>query len=863
MTLPLRFWLLVLLIFSALSATAQNLDPAFTPTALTNSTGAIRVMLRQPDGKVVIGGGYDFVDGVLTGKVRRLNADGSLDIAFQAQTGTGPDIGDVQALALQPDGKILVGAQTMTYYNGVYASGIARLNTDGSVDATFNAGGTGVMNRPNSFNPNVRSLAVQPDGKILVGVWAYDGVQYYNGQALQGLIRLNPDGSIDTGFNLGTGMRNSAISVVIVDAILVQADGKIVVGGYFDSVNGTAVKTLVRLNSNGTVDNSFAIGSGLTIGNGSYSVRSLLQQPDGKLLIGGGFYELNGVPCSNLIRLNLNGSLDNTFAATGGGDILHLRLKADGSILVAGSFTSFNGAPRGGIAKVNSSGTLDATFVSGTGATGGSTYDVLELANGQLLAGGSFSAYNGAARTGLVRLSTAAALDASYNPVQESKGSIQALAPLPNGQLLAQGGYLTKFNGTAIPGTTSNIHLLNANGSYNGPVSGPALTGTVVMQPNGQLYVKQLNPTPQTITLTRALSSGLADASFAPATISNASGSNIDINLITTAAGLFLAGDFTSVNGVARTGLARLLPDGTLDAAFAPARPWGPLAFYTNYYVNVASLPNGKAMVSWTDATRSYLLQLLPNGSPDPAFSIGSATGFFDVVPQPDGRLLVSGVPGGLTSFTSFNGQAAPNGLLRLLPTGAPDPSFNPALALRRLLVQPDGRILGTGSTHRPGNQLRRLNADGSTDSSFPAVSIPEPIYIGSGIIGYALQPADGKIILFGDFTSVAGQQRIGLARLTNTLLATRPAFAAAPELDLFPNPAQQQITLRLPTTAVLATAQPVDLLDMQGRTVRHFTLPARQTEVTFPLADVAAGIYLLQTSTSQGPARQRVVVTH
>ena len=859
----LRF-LLLLLVFSAWQATAQTLDPSFAPTTLTQERVngfTIRKMLKQPDGKVIVGGGYDFVDGVLTSKIRRLNADGSLDTAFLAQTGSGPDIGVVQALALQPDGKIVAGVVSMTYYNGVYASGIVRLNPDGSVDATFNAGGTGIRTLA-YYNPFVRSLAVQPDGKILVGITDAYGTHTYNGQPLNGLIRLNPNGSIDTSFNIGTGMQSSSTpSFVTVAAIFVQADGKIVVGGDFNSVNGTPVNNLVRLNSNGTLDNSFAIGSGLAAAyNG---VRSILQQPDGRLLIAGAFSELNGVPCSNLIRLNLNGTLDNSFTGGANGIIQHLWRKVDGSLLVTGSFTSVNGVPRGRIAQVSSTGTLDPAFASGTGATD-VVFGAVELNNGQVLIGGHFTAYNGMPRTGLARLSSTAVLDASYNPVHRGKGSVYLVVPLPNGQLMALTS-TDNFNGTPISASDRGSIILNADGTYagTGNVTGPSnYNRGVAMYPDGRRYALNVDYQTYTATFARTSATGVLDPTFTPVVFRYPNG-YAELKTITTSASgvLLFTGDFTSVNGIARPGFARVLSNGTLDAAFTPPSLW--TTPNNDYNVKTIDLPSGKVLVSWNGADRSHVVMLTSTGNPDPAFSVGMAagpTGLFDVVLQPDGRLLIT-TPHVTHPTFNFNGYAAPNGLLRLLPTGAPDPSFVPALALRRLYLQPDGRIIGTENSFSPANQLRRLNADGTIDASFTAVSVPESVYYYP--INYVLQPSDGKILLYGDFTTVNGQTRIGLARLTNTLLATRPAFAAAPELDVYPNPAQHQVTLRLPASAVSPTARAVELLDMQGRTVRHFTLPARQTEASFDLADVAAGIYWLQTGTGQGIPPQRVVVAH
>ena|GEM_PF-6928720 len=851
--MKLRLLLLSLLTALSLTTAAQTLDPAFAPTVLKQTGGFfVRAMLKQPDGKIVIGGATDFVDGVLTNRVRRLNADGSPDAAFLAQTGAGMDGGTVWALALQPDGKILVGAVNMTHYDGVYAGGLARLNADGSVDATFNVGGVGFPNSRVNRNTYVQSLAVQADGKILVGLNSDSPAsRTYNGQPVSGLIRLNPNGQLDSSFNIGSGVNFGG--GLYIGAILVQADGKIVIGGQFDSINGSPVNNLARLNSDGSLDTSFNVGTGP-----SRSVRAIVQQPDGKLLVGGFFSHYNQVAVQNPIRLNTNGSLDPTFQGgvavlpnnTSVG-VMRLNMEASGNLLIAGIFTRYSGATVGGVAKVSSTGTLDASFVSGTGITTGFTYDLLPIAAGKYLVGGSFTDYSGVPRTGLARLNSNASLDLSYNPVQEIKGYITALAPLANGELLVD-GYFTNFNGTSI---TPGIHRLNPDGTYNSHIVASGASSWIVMLSDGQLFTHNYNFTPpaSSTTFSRLLNNGGPDPGFAPVNV--ADGTNPGQFRLAPASNgaLYLYGSFTSVNGTARAGLARVLANGSLDAAFMPANaiPAGA------YIYQVIPMAGGKVLVVWDDNTANHLTMLTATGSPDPSFNSGGSAGynFFIWATHANGHLVITG------DFTSFNGLPAPYGIVRLLPSGSIDPNFNAALPLTRVYVQSDGRILGCLNEFLPTQQLRRLNADGSIDTSFPAVAIPESIN-SSSYLSYTLQPSDGKILLFGEFTRVAGQQRIGLARLTNTLLATRPALAAAPEFDVFPNPAQNQVTLRLPVAAASAITQSVELLDMQGRTVRRFTLPARQTEATFSVTDVAAGVYLLQTTTAQGPSRQRVVIT-
>ncbi|TGE16588.1 T9SS type A sorting domain-containing protein [Hymenobacter elongatus] len=829
---------------------AQTLDPTFQPTVLKNPITTAdfltRALVVQPDGKVVVSGAYDYLDGVITSTVRRLNADGSPDAAFLAKTGLGPDVNFAQALALQSDGKILAGG-AFAHYNGVVTGSLARLNADGSVDKGFNAGGTGFFG--GAGGSVIRSLTVQPDGKILVG----GGLTDYNGTAVGSVLRLNPDGTLDPSFALGAGGITNGASLGRVDALQVQADGKIVVGGLFSSVAGTIVGNVVRLNANGSLDNTFAVGSGF-----NNQVRALAQQPDGKLLVGGLFTQLNGQASPSLIRLNLNGTVDNTFLgatlSTGGG-VYRVRLRADGSLLVAGQFTSYNGVARGSIARLSANGTLDTGFAPGAGATVGSTanlvYDVADIAGGQLLAGGPFLSFDNTVRTGLVRLTSIGTLDGTYNPVYEKRGTVERVTPLADGRLVVQGNF-TSFNGTTV--TNGRPHLLNADGSYNSTIN-TAVLGSQFVQPDGRIYVVGSTGT-NTGTIRRLLPGGSLDASFSVVNLTSAFGNIITTNVRELANGqVLIYGFFDTVNGQARARLARLTASGALDASFVlTTTPWE-----TNPPSNVFPVvdgvqENGQILVRWFDTNRAYLTRLNTDGSTDNSFSLGSAggpTSFFTAYVLRGGKLLVSG------NFTSFNGQAAPNGLARLNANGSPDATFTAAkeAANSGVVLQPDSRILLLKRVLANNTtELSRLNADGSLDATFQTVQVPGGYFSGTGVNGIVLQPQDGKILLFGPFTRVNGQQRVGLARLTNSLLTSNRSMAAVPVLQVFPNPAHSAATLQ---TDSGPTAREAQLLDQLGRPVRTFQVPARATSATLNVQGLPAGLYLLRC---QGATHKLIV---
>ena len=835
-----------------LSASAQQLDPGFAPSTITSGGGGVQAIVKQPDGKVIVSGDFQTMNGQPTSQVVRLNADGSPDLAFRAQAGSGPNQ-LVSAVAVQADGKILLGgAYGLSSYNGVPVTNPVRLNADGSLDASFAAGGTG-------WDGEIRSVVVQPDGKILVGGSLYS---QFNGQPARGLIRLLPSGALDTTFNTGTGFDGGNGDRMVFEMAL-QPDGKIVAAGSFNTVNGQPRSAIARLNANGSLDTSFTSplsAQGIVLG--------LALQPDGKVLVGGAQLASSGTR-QQLQRLLPNGTVDATFlGGPDNGVILDLNLRADGSILVVGFFASYNNVPRGGLARVSSTGTLDAAFANNLGSYS-TMLKVAELNNGQYLIGGYFNQVGGQNTDGLARLTTTGEADASYN---QSVGYLPSVpvTPLTNGQLLLSLP-LARFNGQLVGNSDyRTFHRINADGTYNAPVAlpagtprpnggFPAYTYSATAQADGTFYATYKN-SDSTAVIRRILTTGTFDPAFAatelrwsrpyPYTFA-------DVNIaVHPGGGLLVTGDFTKVNGLPRPYVARLLADGTPNSQFAPPAnatwqvPPGTLN-YNSGLREAVGLANGQTLVLWTDATRSNLVRLNANGSTDNTFSIGTGggpTAYFGIRLLASGNILVNG------DFTTFNGQAAPNGLVRLLPTGAPDASFAAARASRYTVEQPDGRLLIVAPGTNPQNvTITRLLATGSLDGSFQPVPVLSATRAPASPIIY-LQPGTNAIVLSGDFTSVAGQPRIGLARLVNTALATRAA-TTVPLAEAFPNPAHGQLNLRLPAVPT----GPVVLADLQGRTVRRW--PLSQASGAVPLAGLTPGVYLLGIATAAGHSWQRVVI--
>src|SRR5262249_19277832 len=199
---------------------------------------------------------------------------GQLDTAFRVTTS---ENSPVFAVALHPTNALsqvpnrLVIAGEFPQVNNVPRNRVARLYEDGSLDFTFDPG--------DGPNGPVRAMAVQRDGKVILG-----GIfSQVRGTNRNSIARLNNDGTLDSFFNPGSGSDNP------IYALLLQPDGKVLVGGAFSSFNSVIHPGIVRLNTNGTLDVAFNAGAGANA-----TVYALAQQSNGRILIGGDFTSVNG-----------------------------------------------------------------------------------------------------------------------------------------------------------------------------------------------------------------------------------------------------------------------------------------------------------------------------------------------------------------------------------------------------------------------------------------------------------------------------------------------------------------------------------------------------------------------------------------
>lgn len=728
-----------------------DVDSTFA-AGVTEGLGAVETTVVQPDGKIIIGGSFRRVNGVPRGFLARLNADGSLDTTFN-QGGAGPN-STILSVALQADGKILIGGLG-ALYNGVYYGTLARLNANGTPDATFNPSG-------DSAEGIVESIVVQTDGKIVIAGF-FDA---YNGVPRSSIARLNTDGSLDTTFDPGSGFNNPVFSLVT------QPDGKILAGGIFTQYNAVTVGRIVRLNTDGNLDSTFI---GNFNGGANLNVEKVLLQPDGKIVAAGNFNQFSGAATPfGLVRLNANGTIENPFTFLNvTARLTAAALLPDGSILLGGTFTTFSAGT-----SSTTRGTSIVIFSSGsTFEIGNSDNNILSIAvqtNGKIFLGGSFTQYKGEEHRRLVRLNTDGTVDGGFQTSITTAGIVTKIIPLTGGKILI-GGDFQFVNGAPKKG----LARLNANGSLdanfivnagsNGSLSS---VSALALQPDGKILVGGSFTNLGGFAAARFVrlnADGSLDSSL---NFTQTVGVVNDIKLQPDGK-ILLGGSFIrSVGGVA--GILRINSDGGLDSSFG-------ISPFSSTVQTITLQGDGKIFVGGrfsvvvaTGVTTKCVARLNADGTIDPSFAFRSNLSILATAISvlPDGKILLAG--------SLYDSNNTPRDLLRIFSSGEIDSSFNQNASgangrIHVLQVQADGKILigGHFSTYNSVavNRIARLNSNGTLDTTFNT---------GAGANEFVSEiafQADGKILLGGIFTTFNNQPKQGIVRLNGSAVNRQTFF--------------------------------------------------------------------------------------
>ncbi|TGE24281.1 T9SS type A sorting domain-containing protein [Hymenobacter aquaticus] len=567
-----------------------SVDPTFNQGS--GADGEVWTIAPAPGGKFLIGGDFDSYNGYVCNGVARLNADGSFDTSFNAglqfdsqiynikvqpngsillagvvtsaasPTGVGlqrvlpsgvrdntftvPSLLSEpygaysyygEAMEVQADGKILVKTNSL-------ATPLVRLNTNGSIDASYQAIGD-----PNYLPYSITLLS---SGKLAVPGFFTN----FSGTLDRSLLQLNTDGSVDASWQPVTQVNGN------VSAVARQADGKLLIGGSFMDINGQSARRLARLNTDGTLDGQFVFNTTSAL---DVAVTDLALQPDGRVVVASG---------RQLRRYLTNGSPDNSFAASLFPSApTRVLVQPDGRVLVGGPFTQYGNAPVSNLVRLLNNGTYDGTFAPVTSGNNSlSAFGSMALqADGKLLVGGSFRNASGSSATRVVRLNFNGSVDASFTsvPFTTASGTYSpsnrffALTLQPDGKLVA-GGVFGAVNGSV----RANLARLNADGTLDAGFTPPALTGTIytlAVQPNNRVLVGgSFTSSSLPTNLARVLANGTADATFAATAVPNGSVRSL---LIEPSGAVLAGGFFTTIGGQADMALARLIVPNVLHVA--------------------------------------------------------------------------------------------------------------------------------------------------------------------------------------------------------------------------------------------------------------------------------------------------------
>jgi uncharacterized delta-60 repeat protein len=671
---------------------------------------------------------------------------------------------------------LYVGGNFTTYKQPIY-NRLIRTDLSGSIDTTFNMGtgpsstvncmvtqsdgklllggsfssysGSSVGNivrvntngtRDTTFVPGVgftgavNDIKIQSDGKI-IAVGAFTA---YSGSTRNRIVRLNTNGTYDTTFNIGTGLNNTA------NCVAIQSDGKILVGGstitqYSGSLIGTGS---LRINTDGTRDTTYSTGAGFLT---NFTVYSIDIQSDGKIVVGHGATTYSGSTVTRLTRLNDNGSVDTTFnPGTINSSVYAVKIQPDQKILINGAFTSVSSSTRASLARILSNGQVDTSYVVGTGINASSAgfTNVFSLDNsGNVYLGGPFTTYSGSTVNRFVKTTPSGAIDGTF-----ISGSIAF-----NGQSSA--GFNSNVRAVLVSG--SNIYMGGDYTTYQAPLIN---------------YLVKLDNT------------GAVDTTFNVGIGPN----NTVTSMVTQSDGkILIAGSaFTTYSGSASTRIARINTNGTRDATLISGAGLNGVAY------DMKIQPDGKIVAAGTfttysGSTNNRIVRINTDGTKDTTFNIGSgSTGNINQLAlQSDGKIIAIG------AITAYSGSSNA-GIVRINTDGTKDTTFNMGsgfntTSVLAIGIQSTGKIIVGGNfgiySGSTNNYIVRINTDGTKDTTFNIGTG----FGANGIVALKVL-ADDSIIAYGSFTTYSGSASPRIIKLTpngtkDTTFAPTTGFTANP----------------------------------------------------------------------------------
>jgi uncharacterized delta-60 repeat protein len=675
------------------------------------------------------------------------------------------------------------------------------------------------------------------NGKIMVG----GNFSQYRGEDADFLVRLNPDGTRDDTFDT-QGIFNERVKTV-----LVQGD-KFIVAGWFTECHGSTAGYVVRLNSDGTCDQSFNSGSGA-----NNVVETIEYDNNDRIMVGGTFTTFNGITANRLTRLNPDGSVDEPFQLSTllNGEVYEIQVLADDSFIFVGGFSVVNGSSADYVARMDEDGVLIPFPDKGEG-TSNKIFSLEVLSSGNIVLGGEFYVFDGLNANRLALLSRGGAVLETLDHRAGANDNVYEINHLPGGKILV-GGRFTHFNGVF----SSKLAMLDNNGSIDPSFSiGTGFNADIygiTVQPDGKLLIggsfTQFNGQTHR-RLVRLLPDGSLDPSFQ---IGNGFNLPVYETIVQPDGKILVAGFFSSFQGQPHGRILRLNPDGSLDGSFNAG------IGFDNYVEDIHLLNDGRILAvgdftNYQNQPHGRIIRLNADGSVDQSFksSAGFSRSVNAIDVASDGNIVVVGL------FFSYN-DIPVNRIVRLEPDGDIDQSFDVGSGLSGFVLDVEsdskGRVIVVGGMGQYNgeatNYVVRLKPDGSLDHEyFSGLSL-------DGFVHTLSIQADDNVVIGGDFNRIGSDYRSNIARLLAGVPTSIDDDGIAPALPSafsiepnFPNPFNPSTTLRvnLPQSSDVA----VTVYDLTGRVVMQLptrSLQAGRHNITLDASRLGSGVYVYRVS--------------
>jgi uncharacterized delta-60 repeat protein len=618
-----------------------NADGSLSSETFTiGSSGQINKLLIQPDGKILVGG--NFTTG---GRLTRLNADLTVDTGFNVGTGFSATVRD---MVVQSDGKIIVVGE-FTSVNSITANRVARLNSDGSVDGTFNTG-TGA-------NGIIRAVDIDGSGNIYI-CGEYTSFNGNNSSIVAGrMTRLTSTGSIDLTFSRGDAITNGTIN----DIKVLSDGGILVVGGFVTTI---LLTNIIKYNFSGSRDTSF-VGSIPSTGSTAFPINGIFEQDNGKILLTGNFGTYNGIYSTGMIEINLDGTvsrgLDFEISRGSVGSVVELVKLSTGKFLIF-CFLSLHGRSlfsknnknssiRGAI-KLNINGDYNDNYKCDVTisqiSSGKNRIKPDDFGNTYVISDGLSTGTDG---RHLLKTNSTGTIYDGFNYTFSNFNDAVLDIDIKSNSLFICGRFtfyktetVRRFIKTDLDG---NLDVgFNNLVKLNGPTG---QVNIVRVQNDGKILIAGDFSSP-TGKIARFNSDGSLDSSF----VTTPSGFNGDVDgmEIDSNGKIVVFGVFSTYRGVTVPKVARLNPDGSLDSSFTNSQTG------TISIESIAIQPDNKVLAvgnftTFAGITANRIVRLNTDGSVDSSFITGDGfnSSVNGVAVKSDGTIYVVG------SFVNYNGN--------------------------------------------------------------------------------------------------------------------------------------------------------------------------------------------------------------